>query len=71
MRWIILLGQSGPRSLFVLAVIPISAVTIVVEIMIVIERGSVVIVIYRRKGSKHDVRWRRHNNGRPYDDRVD
>jgi len=55
-----------PRSPFVLAVIPISAISIVVEIVVVVERGAASMVIYRRKGIKRDMRRGSHNNRRLY-----
>ena len=69
MRWIILLGQSVPRSLFVLAVIPISAIAmaIVVKIVVAIERRSVLVIEYGWKWPNHDMGWRRHNNRRSKD----
>ena len=39
-----------------LAVIPTSAIAIIVEIVVAIERGPVVVVKYGRKGSNYDMR---------------
>ena len=66
-RWIILLVQLVPGPLFLLTVIIISPMAIVVEIVVAIERRSVVVIIYWRKWSNHDMGWRRHNNRRSYD----
>jgi hypothetical protein len=38
---------------------------------VAIERRSIVVIIYWREWSNHDMGWRRHNNRRSYEHRGD